>query len=287
MKKLFCIFLILTIFRSAWAIREVEFEWEEVEDAKHYQVEIRNEKGFTKTLTSNSPSFKVKNIAPGKYQIRGQVHAKGFQEKLSKWSDWKAFDVPPTPSQFVPLKITEYQIAPGSFISQIPLVWMPVEGAAEYILEVFDSEGKSHKKIFSKKPEALLELRPGTYSCTITTKTEDGLESEAVSLNEKIFIQKNPIEVPHNVVLNQKDGTISFLVPEGIFVELTLERRSFLGSQWEKVEHKELKEYTFKWSQRLRPGKYRAILVSKNAFNEFSKPFIKEFIVKPDEADLQ
>lgn len=275
------------MFHPAWAIREVEFEWEEIEDAKHYQVEIRNEKGFIKSLTSNSPNFKVKNIAPGKYQIRGQVHTKGFQEKQSKWSDWRAFDVPPTPSQFVPLKITEYQIAPGSFLSKIPITWIPVEGATEYVLEIFDSEGKSHKKNFSKKTEALLELRPGTYSCTITAKTEDGLESEPVSLNEKIFIQKNPIEAPRNVVLNEKDGSVSFLVPEGIFVELTLERQSFLGSQWEKVEHKDLKDSSFKWSQKLRPGKYRAILVSKNAFNEFSKPFLKEFIVKPEEADLQ
>lgn len=267
------------------ALREVEFEWEEVEGAKHYQVEIKNSKDFHQTLNSNTNTFKIK-IAPGRYQIRGKVASLDVRDTQSDWSNWKAFDVPPATVAPQNFNNFEHKISAKSYVAEVPLQWLPIEGASEYILNLSDANGKLIKTINATSNHLLLKLRPGYYAISISARTWDGLLSEPVTLPKPLIIQNIPMEPPQNIVLDTNAGSLTFTNPPGTLVIATLERRAFLGKDWIKINQQSLNSPPFTWKSQLKPGNYRVTAFTKNAFNEVSVPVIKEFIVKPKEQDL-
>lgn len=285
MKSLTLLLSILLLPLSAWALREVEFEWEEVDGAKHYQVEIKNDKDFLQKLTSNTFTFKTQ-ITPGKYQIRGKVHGIDPRDAQSDWSPWKAFDVPPAPVKTMKFENFEYKISSHSWVSEIPLKWHSVDGAAEYTVEIVDVNRKTKKTITVNNPGVLLKLRPGYFSVSITTKTADGLNSETFSLPQQIMVQNIPVEPPQKAVLAMDKGLMSFESTKGTLVIVALERQAFLGKDWVKIDEKTVTENRYQWPASLKPGKYRLTLFSKNSFDEVSTPVIRDFVIKPKESDL-
>lgn len=280
----FTLIFIMLFCSTSWALRDVEFEWEEIEGARRYQIELKNKKSLSKTFESNTNNFKIR-IAPGKYQIRGKVHGVDPADTQSDWSPWKEFDIPPAKVEAPKLEKTEFKISSNSYLSSIPLNWKPVEGATEYILEITEANGKIKKTLHTSKPEALLQLRPGYYSVRMISKTADGLESDPLTL-PTLTIQNIPVEPPKNIRLDADKSTLQYEPAQGTSIIIALERQAFLGKEWNPVDKKVTTEGTYVWSSGLFPGKYRITLYSKNSFNEVSKPYVKEFIVKPKEQDL-
>lgn len=276
---------ILLVPIQLFAIREVEFEWEEIEGAKQYQVEINRGLNLAQRLTSNSYIFKTE-IPPGKYQIRGRVIGKDLLQTHSDWSPWKNFDIPPDILTEVKLDKTEYKVTPPSFTAQIPLQWKPVFGASDYIIEVTEINKKEKKTIVASSPSINLQLRPGYYSISLSSRTSDGLTSEPFEAAERLFVQNADVPPPDKIEIKKEQGLISYQVSAGSVVLSTLEKQAFLSTHWKKMAIKSTNEKFTQWDPNLGPGKYRVTLVAKNSFGEISKPITKEFVIKPKEADL-
>lgn len=285
MKTILFFFAISLLPIQLFAAREVEFEWEEIEGAKTYQVEINRGSSLFKSLSSDSFIFKTE-MPPGKYQIRGKVIGKDLLQTHSEWSPWKDFDIPPDQVSEVPLMKTEYKVAPPSFTAKIPIEWKIVPGASEYIIEVTEINKKETKTIIASSPSTTLQLRPGFYSINISSRTNDGLTSEPFEAAEKIFVQNITVPPPEKIEINKEQGLISYQASEGAVVLASLEKQAFLSTHWKKIALKSSNEKFSEWDPNLGPGKYRVTLVAKNTFGEISKPITREFVIKPKEADL-
>lgn len=284
MKKLLLLVFILLPSLSL-GVSKVEFEWDEVEGAKSYQVEIRNKHNFFRNLQSQTSIFKTE-MTPGRYEIRGKAGGLNLYEAQSEWSPWKSFDIPPPAVKMSQLPPPENKVSSNSYLSEIPLAWSASDGAAEYIIDIQDEQGKVVKSVRVQKPETLLKLRPGYYSILIRSKTADGLESESVALPERIMIQNVPVPVPQKIVFKNENSSLAFEPTQGIQVEVSLEMQKFLGTEWKLIERQLVQGSSYNWKQNLKPGRYRLTLYSKNAFGEVSIPTIHEFIKKPLEAEL-
>lgn len=286
MKPLGILISLLFLSVNAKALREVEFEWEEIEGARNYQVEVKNNQTFLQKLNSSTYTFKIQ-IAPGKYQIRGRALSIGPQDTESDWSTWKVFDVPPGQISAIKLDKYEFKVSPHTAHSEIPLNWQAQDGAAEYIVQVTEVNTQAKQTFITKTPHAVLRLRPGYYTVNITAKTADGLESEPFALPQEIFVQNVPVEIPKSLVLDVDKGSLWFAPAKGTSTVVSLERQAFLGVEWNKIDQKVVTGNNFKWAAAsLKPGKYRLTLYSKNSFGEVSQPVLKEFVVKPKEANL-
>lgn len=285
MKFLSFLLTILFIPIQLLAIREVEFEWEEIEGAKQYQVEINRGLNLAQRLNSSSYIFKTK-IPPGKYQIRGRVISKDLLQTHSDWSSWKNFDIPPDTLSEVTLKKTEYKVTSPSFTAQVPIRWKAIFGASDYVIDVTEINKKEKKTILSSSPTTTLKLRPGFYSITISSRTSDGLTSEPYEAAERLFVQNTDVPPPEKIEIQKEQGLISYQVSAGAVVLTTIEKQAFLSTHWKKMTLKSTTEKLTQWDPNLGPGKYRITLVAKNSFGEISKPITKEFVIKPKEADL-
>lgn len=284
MKLKYFLFMILSS-TVALASREVEFEWEEVEGAKFYQVEIRKKNEIIQKLESKSFVFKT-TITPGKYQIHGRVHSVGPKNSESDWSAWKDFDIPPSKIITKPLEKYEFQADTKSYTSKITLEWLPVDGADIYRIEVFDDKNILKKSHDTKSLKTTMQLRPGYYTVRLTARTDDELTSEPSYLEKPILIQNVPVEPPKKVELDLKNRVLRFEPAPGTSLHLSLQRQDFLGDDWIEVLNQNPEANYYRWSPSLRPGKYRFTLLSRNPYDEVSKPLVQEFEIKPQEKDL-
>lgn len=276
--------LILFFYSSkGFSINHVDFEWETIEGAKSYQVEIKSNQSDIKRFKSKSPSFSLP-LMPGHYEIQGRVVDE--EQQFSPWSLWKSFDVPPSKVIITkqPEKINK--IAANSYLSLIPVSWTAVEGANTYLIEVVDSQGKIINSISLKHTEWTLKLRPGLYSIQIRAKTSDGIESEVCTLPEPFLVQNIAVQPPSKITVELKRKRLSFEPAPGTNVNITLEMQKFLSDNWEVIAKKNEALDFFEWGSDIRPGKYKVTLLSQNAFGEVSVPITKEFLIKPEEQIL-
>lgn len=159
------IFLILFMLVSKAAFsqesRWIDIEWEPVEDAVNYEVELFEEENDTKTPRGK---FKVESstwsnaVPPGKYSLRIRS-----LDKRGVPGEW---------SEFIPVKVRMqnprlFQPVPGSKINtpEVNFEWSEIDGAASYQLVVKNGEGKIVHNNLVKDLRASLYLDDlGNYS---------------------------------------------------------------------------------------------------------------------------
>jgi hypothetical protein len=282
--KFFIILLFLTFHsENSLAANQVDFEWEVIEGAKLYQVEIKNNKGEIQPLKSKNAAFSV-SMSPGKYLIHGRVSDDNNQ--VSPWSPWKGFDIPPGKIKIIEHPQKEMKIGNNSYLSSVPVSWAPVDGAHNYSVAIIDATGKVMISSVVKNPRIRLQLRPGLYSVRIKARTLDELESEPFQSSEPFLVQNIPVEPPTNVILDDTKNTLTFGSAPGTSIIAKLEMQYFLSENWQTINRKIKATSSLDWLKNLKPGKYRITLISQNAFGEVSTPIIKEFIRKPSDGVL-
>lgn len=276
----FCPFLIILLSNSVFAANRVEFEWEIIDGATLYQVEIKNNKGEIKKSKSKSAAFAI-NLPPGKYEIHGRVL--DDSEHFSPWSPWKSFDVPPNKIKMIQLPPKENKVVAHSYLSSIPIEWEATEGAANYLIEITDTQGKIVSSKVVVHPTIRLKVRPGLYSLKITAKTADDLSSEPYQSADPFLVQNIPVDPPQKVEINVEKNSGTFEAATGTTVSATFEIQKFLSEAWQSLPVKTDGSKKIMWMNDLKPGRYRVTLIGKNSFGEVSVPVIKEFVKKPPE----
>lgn len=183
------IFAVLFLDSSAQASmpyrRLVSFEWESIEGAKNYELEIRrapNEvkedinEGKRHTFKVATPSWKG-HLSPGNYIIR--LRSSDHRNVPGEWSPESDFHVGLDPVKKMQPKAAAVLSTSESEKTQVNLNWAPVNGADFYEIEVFDAQGVSidSKKIENNKHTITVPVA-SQYSWKVIAGNNRGIRSE-------------------------------------------------------------------------------------------------------------
>jgi len=274
MRKLFGFFFILALLTEAPQAlgetyrREVSFEWEEVTDAKSYDVEIRSvakDGTLGKVLT-----FKTKaaiwggKLVPGKYMM--SLRSRDLRGVPGDWSPQSEFNVNLDPVKIKsPLAKAEILAKDDQAISQ-KFEWEPVNGATEYRFELASENGKT------KVVETVKELSFTTkipvaqnYTWKVTGFGQNEMQSDTVTVSdfkvigEKIAAPK--ITAPETEYVRE----VKWSRPENVEkYDLTLSRINPTSKRWEKVLVTEnVAEEVFTFDEKHPGGTYRLEVKAK------------------------
>ncbi len=188
--------------------RLVNFEWETIENAKSYELEIfQSNKKEAKKF-----AFKVKEaswngrLSAGKYQMK--LRALDHRGVPGEWGPPTDFDVnlenvvmkfPPTNSD---LKSKENET------EEVDLQWNPVGGAESYHLEIRSEDGKLEKIESLEQTSYKIKLPVASrFTWKVSAKNNVGMISDAVTVSQFSIlaekIEKPKIEVPESDFVRQ------------------------------------------------------------------------------------
>lgn len=274
MRLVFGIFITLTLLTAAKSAlaetyrRDVSFEFEEVTDAKTYDVEIR---AVGKDGTLGKPmSFKTKEaiwsgkLVPGKYTM--SLRARDARGVPGDWSPPAEFNVnldpvkvksPPAKAQ---IKGTDAEEISQNF------EWEPVNGANEYRFELTSEDGKTQvietvkgTNFTAKVPVAK------NYTWKITGFGQNDMQSDSVTVSEFTVIGKKitapKITAPETEFVRE----VKWSRPDNVDTyDLTLSRINPATKRWEKVlVQEEIKDETFSFDEKHPGGTYRLEVKAK------------------------
>lgn len=153
--------------------RKAKIEWEAVEDSFLYEVEIRKLSSESNSR-KNSILKKTKNnfwegeLPPGEYKMR--LRSMDDREVFGEWSEDSVFQVKIPAAALVSPKDGATIQSPEEDAHEVQLEWKPAEGASAYLVEIFDSEGKSLMAETSSESSIKKELSVAkTYQWKVTT----------------------------------------------------------------------------------------------------------------------
>jgi hypothetical protein len=276
----------------------VELEWEKVEGAKFYELEFHNLEGKTlNTFKSQSNIFKFKMKA-GKYQVRSR--AGDARKVYGDWSKLTEFTVQPKPPYVNDKSIrTNGVINPKTLTSDVIFHWGQAPGAASFRLRVVNEKGAVVKEEVVKGFSYKTALEAGEYTATLAAISEEGIESDPVTLPGKVAIETVQLAAPEIVfeeVADPNDPKVKIQrLPEVNDVPVlrwkpnaladtvgTLEYRYFFGEEWLPVHNfnsKGAKEIILEKSRK--PGRYRITVWAEAKGLKKSASVSYEFVIKP------
>ena len=275
MRLVLGIFITLTLLTAANSAlaetyrRDVSFEFEEVADAKSYDVEIRP---VAKDGTVGKPmSFKTKQaiwtgkLVPGKYTM--SLRARDIRGVPGDWSPPAEFNVNLDPVKIKsPAADAKIKTDETEEVSQ-KFEWEPVNGANEYRFELNSEDGKT------QVVETLKELKytakvpvAKNYTWKITGFGQNEMQSDSTTTNSFTIIGKKipapKITAPESEYVRD----VSWNRPDNVEkYDLTLSRINPTTKKWEKVLTQEnVKEEAFHFDEKHPGGTYRLEVKAKS-----------------------
>ncbi len=206
MRPLFLIFTFLLISEVAFSQayrRLVNFEWETINNAKSYDIEIFQ----SNKKDSKKFSFKVKEAAwngrlsAGKYQMK--LRAVDSRGVPGEWGAPIEFDVNlenvvtklPTANAIINSKDEKFE--------EVTLEWSPVGGAEAYLIELHGETTAFDKTDTTDKTSYKINLPvAGRFTWKVSAKNTGGMASDAISVSQfsvlAAKIEKPKIETPES-----------------------------------------------------------------------------------------
>lgn len=261
--------------------RLVNFEWEPIEGATKYDIEIRQLKQDGKTF-----AFKVADAAwngrltPGGYEMK--LRALDYRGVPGDWSEPSRFDVQLESARLI-------SPAPKSIVKgnsgeeTVEFKWAPVGGAKSYVVEVSDDDGAFKKSdvVTGTSWKTGLPVAK-SYTWKVLGQASEEIKSEAISLAqfdvygarvEKPSIEKPENEFVRDVKWNKPDNADSF--------DLAVSRVNPATKKWEKVYAASgVKDETLPFDPKWEGGTYRIDLRAKGDKRVSSEVASQQFKVR-------
>jgi hypothetical protein len=277
----------------------VELEWEQIAGAKLYETEFQNYEGKTLAVfKSPNHTFKFK-FKVGRYKVRSRVA--DARRVFGEWSPLTEFTVQPKPVK-LPEKpvMTKGVIDSKTLTSEVVWHWGEAPGATQFRVKVIDQNDQIVRDEVVKGFSYKTQLKAGIYTTTLTSIGADGIESDPVTLPEKVVIETVQLEKPVFVFeevpdvsdpkvkiqrLPQTKGVPTLRWKDASAVADTvgtLEYRYFFGEEWipvDKFTSKNAKEVIL--DKATKPGRYRITAWAESAGLKKSEATTYEFVVKP------
>ena len=158
--------------------RVVNFEWEPIEEAKFYEIEIRkkSKNGKTSSFKTEKPEWTGK-LSVGRYEFR--LRSLDKRKVPGEWSGYAELDVllepvkPKFPANSEQIKAVETEK------QDIKFEWQEVPGASGYAIEIFNEKNEviATDKVSSLYYTSAL-MTAQNYTWKVKAISPDGLESE-------------------------------------------------------------------------------------------------------------
>lgn len=277
----------------------VELEWENIPGAELYELEFQNHDGkVLNTFKSSSHVFKFK-FKVGHYRVRSRVA--DARKVYGDWSSLEEFTVRPKPAKILQKSVvTQGVINKKTLTSEVVIHWGEAPGASQFRVKVINEKNVVVRDEIVKGFFYKTSLEAGTYTTTLTSIGNDGIESEPVTLPGKVVIETVQLEKPVIVfeeipdtsnpkakvqrlpltkglpTLRWKDASA---VADTVGV---LEYRYFFGEEWlavDKFTSKNAKEVILE--KATKPGRYRISAWAEASGLKKSEVTTYEFVVKP------
>lgn len=205
------ILLFTSLTATVWAApyrRLVNFEWEAIEGAKSYEIELKQskeddkEKGEGKTFT-----FKVKEAAwngrltPGRYMMR--LRSRDYRGVPGDWSPPSEFNVG-LETAVLKFPASRARIATKETDKiKMDFQWAPVGGADQYQFTLTSEDGKTQVSETLKETKIRLELPVAmNYTWKVSASDAHGIQSDATAVSQFSVLGKAldapRIEKPEN-----------------------------------------------------------------------------------------
>lgn len=252
--------------------RVVNFEWEPIEEAKYYEIEIRK-----KNKNSKASSFKTEKaewtgkLSVGHYEFR--LRSLDSRKVPGDWSSYAELDVmlEPTKPKFPG---TDEQIkAADAEKHEVNFEWQETPGATSYSVEVFNDAGESiaTEKVSSTKFSSSL-LAAKSYTWKVKAISAEGLESESSEAHKFTLIgpklAKAQIEKPENEFV--RDVKWSGVENASLY-EVSVHKYNPQIKKWQKFkEYEDYKETSLPFESDWPGGQYRLQVKAKAPSRETS-----------------
>jgi hypothetical protein len=276
MRLLFGVFITLTLLTTAQGAlaqayrRDVSFEFEEVPNAKSYDVEIRSV--GKDGVPGKAMSFKTKEaiwsgkLVPGKYTM--SLRSRDIRGVPGDWSPPEEFNVNLDPVKIKsPTAKAQIKASEEDAVTQ-KFEWEPVNGANEYRFELSSDDGKT--QIVETVKEAKYNVKipvAKNYTWKITGLGQNEMQSDSVTVSNFSVIGKKiaapeitspESEFVRDVKWSRPDNVDKF--------DLTLSRINPASKRWEKVLVQEnVTDDTFHFDEKHPGGTYRLEVKAKGA----------------------
>jgi hypothetical protein len=263
--------------------RKVDIEWEPIEGAKSYDLELQKidaNKGDKPLQIRSESALWTGPLIPGTYNMR--VRAKDRRNVPGTWSAWQEFVVGLDPVQ---LKYPPNQAileTNQNEATNIEFKWSNVGGAENYSFELLSEDGKTKTSQVVNDSSVKLKL-PVCSNYTWKVKAiGKGLESATQATSQFTLLGKkiqNPrIQKPDNAFVRE----IRWSNPEYTDnFAISLNRFNSRTKSWEKVEgSSEWKHNRIPIDPSWPGGKYRLAMKAKGKLRPSSDKIQLEFPVK-------
>lgn len=261
--------------------RLVNFEWEPIDGAKYYEIEIRKKEKNAKSnaFTTPSPAWNGR-LQIGRYEFR--LRALDKRKVPGEWSAYADLDVGLEP---VKIEAPAAEVAlksNGDVKHEVEFKWHPTPEATGYIAEIYNSQGEKITEEKTSKTSFTYELPVASvYTWKIKALSNDGLESEFGDIFNFTIVGaklgKTKIEKPENEFVREIKWE---KVENAENYDVILARYNPTIKKWQKFKAFEnVAETSLNFESDWPGGRYRAIIKSKAAIRQHSDLSSMSFLV--------
>lgn len=218
--------------------RLVNFEWEQIEDAKGYEIEIQQ----LKKADAKKFSFKVKETAwngkltPGTYTMRQRTL--DYRGVPGEWSEASEFEVALEPAKLGTPADKSKISAKDEKEYEVPFQWQPVGGAVAYKFMVMSDDGQFKKEETVDVPKIKVKVPVArTFTWQVLALGKDDVKADSAAISQFTLLgqklAKPSIEKPENEFVREVKWQ---LPPYAEKADVTLSRLNPATQKWEKVQ---------------------------------------------------
>ena len=270
----------------------VELQWEEIPDAKKYELEVQNKSGKVITVVKSDSAYFRFKIKPGRFVARCRaLDSRGVPGDWSELTDLEVASPKPKVANFD--KPTSLVVPEGETTTELNLSWSAINESAGYEIEIKDSVGKiTPYKVTDNSFK--LPISTGVYQYRLKALNPNPDEaSEFTDWSKPVTVSAPPLEAPSLPEINEEKIANSppsqlpkkILSKQGAELIVEVSRKYHMSSEWIKLEpiiSSTGDINTDGWS----PGEYRlGLYFRKSGFPDSTK-VIREITVKPTERSI-
>jgi hypothetical protein len=238
--------------------RSVSFEWEPIDGAKYYDIEIRK-----KTKGSKAALFKTEKaewngkLKIGRYEFR--LRSLDNRKVPGEWSDYAELDAV--------IKATDADK------QEVKFEWRPTPAATGYSVDIYNDKNELIANEKTSKPKLEYTLPTAAfYSWKVKAISEEGLESESTLVQKFTLmgpkLDKPKIEKPDNDFVREIKWST---VDKAENYDLIVARFNPQIKKWQKFkEFQDQKENSVNFESDWPGGKYKIIVKAKSKGRENS-----------------
>jgi hypothetical protein len=272
--------------------RFVEIEFETIEGAVNYELEIYNNKNkkFIKGFASKTSAFNL-NVKMGTYLIRSRI-TDVFQ-RTSDWSELTEMVIAPRPTHFTSkapnLDKSVFADKKTNTFST-PLEWEALPGVEKYLVVAETPEGEKIAEYNSDQSNLKLDLGPGVYRFKVMAILSDGTVGEQSSVSDTYSIIGAKMLPPRLAFKKNSEGSGYVQVNSELknaVLEGTLSYQAWESDTWaevRKIENAEMADVPL--DSKLAAGKYKISLRAVAKGYSSSEEASVDFIIKPRLSDI-